>query len=491
MKPAKRNLPGLLCLYFFLAGCTVGPDYVRPGVAVPEAFGEDPAWKSAEPRDHEPRGKWWEMFKDPVLNGLQEQVNISNQNLMQAEANYRQAAALIQAADAASYPSLTGGLGVTRSRASSTTVSTPSATPTSRGVVQNDSLRLDASWLPDFWGRVRRSVEASVASAQASAALVETARLSAQAQLAQSYFQLRVLDNQRRLYDDIIAGYSKALAITQNQYTAGVTAKADVIQAQAQLKSIQAQAIDLGVQRAQLEHAIAVLVGKPPTGFRIEPQPLKLSPPRIPPVLPAALLERRPDIATAERRVAAANAQIGVARAAFFPNVSIPASVGFQSAQRAEWFTLPSRFWSIGPSLVETLFDAGLRRSQNEQAIAAYDASVAAYRQAVLTGFQQVEDNLAALRILEQEAAVQDEAVKASSTALELSLNQYRAGLISFLPVVVAQNNALSNLRTQSTLLGQRMTASVQLVAALGGDWSVAALPAGDRLRAPGEPAQP
>ncbi|OFZ99927.1 MAG: RND transporter [Betaproteobacteria bacterium RIFCSPLOWO2_02_FULL_62_17] len=481
---SKRNLLSLSLLVLPLAGCTVGPDYVRPGVEVPEAFGESQGWKPAEPRDHEARGKWWEMFADAVLNGLQEQVNISNQTLMQAEANYRQAAALIQAADAANYPTLSGALGVTRSRTSSTTVAAPSATPTSRGVVRNDSLRLDAAWLPDFWGRVRRSVEASLANAQASAALVETARLAAQAQLAQSYFQLRVLDGQRRLYEQIIAAFGKALQITQNQYNAGVTAKADVIQAQAQLKTIQAQAIDLGVQRAQLEHAIAVLVGKPPAAFHIAPAAVKLSPPPIPPVLPSALLERRPDIATAERRVAAANAQIGVARAAFFPNVTLPASVGLQSARLAEWFTLPSRFWSIGPSLVETIFDAGLRRSQSDQAIAAYDASVAAYRQAVLVAFQQVEDNLAALRILAAEAAVQDEAVAASSMALELSLNQYRAGLISFLPVVVAQNNALANLRTQSTLLGLRMTASVQLVAALGGDWSTVALPAAEKLPA-------
>jgi NodT family efflux transporter outer membrane factor (OMF) lipoprotein len=483
MMRSHRELSCLVWSALLVSGCTVGPDYLRPAVEVPATFGEGQGWKPAEPRDHEARGKWWERFGDPVLNDLQEQVNTSNQTLAQAEANYRQAAALIQAADAANYPTLTAGLGATRSRASSTTVAQPSATPVSRGVVQNDSLRLDASWLPDFWGRVRRSVEASVANAQASAALVETARLSAQAQLAQSYFQLRVLDGQRGLLDEIIAGYGKALQVTQNQYAVGVTARADVIQAQAQLKTIQAQAIDLGVQRAQLEHAIAVLVGKPPAGLRIAPAVLKLSPPAVPPELPAALLERRPDIAAAERRVAAANAQIGVTEAAYFPNVTLSASGGFQSARNADWLTLPSRFWSIGPSLAETIFDAGLRRSQTEQAIAAYDASVAAYRQAVLTGFQQVEDNLAALRILEEETAVQDEAVKASSLALELSLNQYRAGLISFLPVVVAQNNALANLRTASDLLGRRMTASVQLVAALGGDWTASSLPAAGNLR--------
>jgi NodT family efflux transporter outer membrane factor (OMF) lipoprotein len=463
----------------WLYACTVGPDYVRPSVEVPATFGEAEGWKPAEPSDHLARGKWWEMFGDPVLNGLAEEVNISNQNLAQAEANYRVAAALIDAADAASFPTLTGGGGTTRSRASSTTaqINTP------RSVVHTDSVSLNASWIPDFWGRVRRTVEANVANAQASAALVETARLSAHAQLAQSYFQLRIVDGQRRLLDEIIAGYGKAMQVAQNQYKAGITARADVITAQAQLRTVEAQAIDLGVQRAQLEHAIAVLVGKPPSGFRIAPVPLKLSPPAVPPVLPAALLERRPDIATAERRVAAANAQIGVAKVAYFPNLTISAAGGFQAAHTASLLSLPSRFWSIGPALVETIFDGGLRRSQSAQAIASYDASVAAYRQTVLAGFAQVEDNLATLRILKEEAAVQEEAVAASNQSLELALNQYRAGVISFLPVVVAQNNALANLRTASDLLGRRMAASVQLVAALGGDWTTAALPAAENIR--------
>lgn len=469
----KPVLPALIVL--LLSGCTVGPDYVKPGAEVPAAYREGNGWKSAEPRDHVARGKWWEMFGDPMLNQLVEQVSISNQTLAQAEANYRVAAAIIQATDAASYPTLSAGPGMTRSRASSNTNSN-----TPRSVVQTDSLSFSASWQPDFWGRVRRGVEAGIANAQASAGLVETARLSAQAQLAQSYFQLRMLDGQRRLFDDILAGYGKALQVTQNQYKAGVTARADMIQAQAQLRTVQAQAIDLGVQRAQLEHAIAVLVGKAPAELKIAPADVTPLPPAIPAELPSALLERRPDIATAERRVAAANAQIGVARSAYFPVVSISSSGGYQSSLLAGLLTMPSRFWSIGPSVAETIFDGGLRQSQTDQAIAAYDASVAAYRQTVLTGFQQVEDNLSTLRILAEESSVQDEAVKASNQSLELALNQYRAGIISFLPVVVAQNNALANLRTASNLLGLRMTASVQLIAALGGDWSVSSLPVPD-----------
>jgi len=479
MNPSKLNpaLPSLIAL--IVAGCTVGPDYVKPAIDVPAAYREAEGWKSAEPRDHVARGKWWEMFGDPVLNQLIEQVSISNQTLAQAEANYRVAAAIIQATDAAAYPTLTAGPGMTRSRASSNTNSN-----TPRSVVQTDTVSFSASWLPDFWGRVRRGVEGSIASAQASAGLVETARLSAQAQLAQSYFQLRVLDGQRRLFDEILAAYGKALQVTQNQYKAGVAARADVIQAQAQVKTVQAQAIDLGVQRAQLEHAIAVLIGKSPSELRIASAVVTPIPPAVPAELPSALLERRPDIATAERRVAAANAQIGVAKTAYFPAVSISSAGGYQSSLLHGLLTVPSRFWSIGPSVAETLFDGGLRKSQTDQAIAAYDASVAAYRQTVLTGFQQVEDNLSALRILAEESSVQEEAVQASSQSLELALNQYRAGIISFLPVVVAQNNALANLRTASNLLGLRMTASVQLIAALGGDWSSAALPAPDTISA-------
>jgi NodT family efflux transporter outer membrane factor (OMF) lipoprotein len=460
-----------------LAGCVAGPNYVRPEVTVPDEFKEAKGWKQAEPRDAEARGEWWALYNDPVLAALQREVSVSNQNLAQAEARFRQARALVESARAGFFPSLNGALGTTRSRSSSTTVSQPSAAPVSRGVVSNYSLRFDSSWELDLWGRVSRTVEANFANAQASIGDIEAARLSAQAQLAQSYFQIRSLDAQRQLLEDAIAAYQRSVQLTQNQYNVGVAARVDVVQATAQLKSTQAQAVDLGVQRAQLEHAIAVLVGKAPAELSIAPASVALVPPAIPIELPSELLERRPDIAAAERRVAAANAQIGVASAAYFPALTLSAAGGLQSARLSDWLTAPSRFWSLGPAMALNLFDAGLRRAQTDQAVAAYDASVAAYRQAVLASFQEVEDQLAALRILEEEAAVQAEAMEASKQALELSLNQYKAGLINYLQVVVTQTNALNAMRAANDIASRRMIASVQLVKALGGGWDSYALP--------------
>jgi len=452
-----------------LLGCTVGPDYVRPDVETPAAFKE--GWKQAEPRDHENRGKWWEAFRDPLLNGLQEQVDISNQNLAKAEAQFRQASALVESARAAYFPTVTGGVSTTRSRSSSTTVAQPSSVPVSRGVVTSHNLPFNAAWEADVWGKISRTVEANLAGAQASAADLEAARLSAQAQLAQNYFQLRALDAQQQLLEDTVAAYERSLQLTQNRYTAGVVAKADVVQAQTQLKTTQAQAIDVGVQRAQLEHAIALLVGKPASSFSIPRAPLSAAPPRVPAALPSELLERRPDIAAAERRVAAANAQIGVTRAAFFPSFTLSAGTGFQSATMAQWLTAPSRFWSIGPAISLPIFDGGLRRVLNDQAVAAYDATVAAYRQTVLAGFQEVEDNLAAMRILEQEASVQEEALKSARQSVELTTNQYKAGTVSYLNVIAVQTTALGNERTAVDILNRRLAASVLLVKALGGGW--------------------
>ena len=465
------RLHGLLALaaLFVLPGCTVGPDYVRPGVETPAAFKE--GWKQAEPRDHEKRGKWWEAFGDPLLSRLQEQVDVSNQNLARAEAQFRQASALVESARAAYFPLVTGGVSTTRSRASSTTISQPSADPVSRGVVSSRSLSFNLAWEADVWGKISRTVEANAAGAQASAADLEAARLSAQAQLAQNYFQLRALDAQQQLLEDTVAAYEKSLQLTQNRYTAGVVAKVDVVQAQTQLKTTQAQAIDIGVQRAQLEHAIALLVGKPASSFAIPRAPLGAAPPGVPAALPSELLERRPDIAAAERRVAAANAQIGVANAAFYPSFTLSAATGFQSASMAQWLTAPSRFWSIGPAISLPIFDGGLRRVLNEQAVAAYDATVAAYRQAVLAAFQEVEDNLAALRILEQEASVQEEALKAARQSVELTINQYKAGTIGYLNVIAVQATALGNERTAVDILNRRLAASVLLVKALGGGW--------------------
>ena len=455
-----------------LAGCSVGPDYVRPAVETPAAYKEAGNWKPAQPKDDVSRGRWWEVFNDPLLNRLQEQVDISNQNLANAEAQFRQALALLQSTRAGSFPSVTGGVSTTRSRASATTIAQPSATPVSRGVVTNYNLPFQASWAPDVWGNIRRAVEANVAGAQASAADLAAARLSAQAALAQSYFQLRALDAQQLLLEDTVAAYGVSFKLVQNQYAAGVVAKADLVQAQTQIKTTQAQAIDIGAQRAPLEHAIALLVGKPPSELSIPRQPLEAAVPPAPVGLPSELLERRPDIAAAERRMAQANAQIGVAKAAYFPVFTLSASAGYQSATMADWLTAPSRFWSFGPAIAQTLFDGGLRRAQSAQALAAYDASVAAYRQTVLTGFQQVEDSLAVLRILEQEAEVQGEAVKLAEQALALALNQYKAGTVNYLNVVLAQATALANQRAAVDILSRRVGASVQLVTALGGGWT-------------------
>ena len=458
-----------------LAGCTAGPVYVRPAVETPTAYKEAGKWKPAEPGDELSRGNWWEVYKDPLLDRLQQQVDVSNQNLAKAEAQFRQALALVQSARAGYYPNLSGGVSSSRSRASATTIAQPSATPVSRGVVTNHNIPFQASWAPDVWGNISRAVEANEAGAQASAGDVQAARLSAQAALAQSYFQLRALDAQQLLLEDTVAAYAKSLQLVQNQYAAGIVAKTDLAQAQTQIKTAQAQAIDLGAQRSQLEHAIALLVGKPPAELSIAREPLRASVPPLPLQLPSALLERRPDIAAAERRMAQANAQIGVATAAYFPALTLSAATGYQSATMAEWLTAPSRYWSFGPAIAQSLFDGGLRRAQTAQASAAYDASVAAYRQTVLAGFQQVEDSLATLRILEQEAEVQGEAVKSAEQTLALTLNQYKAGTVSYLNVVVAQTTALANQRTAVDLLGRRMSASVQLVTALGGGWSAAA----------------
>jgi NodT family efflux transporter outer membrane factor (OMF) lipoprotein len=339
-------------------------------------------------------------------------------------------------------------------------------------------LPFTASWEPDLWGRVRRTVEQQSANAQASAATLETTRLSLHAQLAQDYFQLRVVDEQKRLLDGTVEAYRKSLQLTQNQYNVGVVARADVVQAETQLKTAQVQAIDLGILRAQLEHAIALLIGKTPAAFSLVAQPLSVQPPSIPVGLASQLLERRPDVAIAERQAAAANAQIGVAVSAYFPNLTLSATAGYQSSTLSKWLTAPSRFWSLGPQLAETLFDGGARRAQTAQARASYDAAVANYREVALAAFQNVEDNLAALRILESEAAAQADAVRAAEESLKIANNQYRAGTVSYLNVITAQATAYSNERNAISILGNRLTDSVALIKALGGGWNSADLPA-------------
>jgi NodT family efflux transporter outer membrane factor (OMF) lipoprotein len=452
-----------------LAGCTAGPDYVRPKVESPAAYKEAGEWKAAQPKDGIARGRWWEIYGDAQLNALVEQVGAGNPSLAAAQAQYRAATALVAAARASWFPTVSASASATRSRPSATTGPVPGVATNTRTLF---SLPVNASWEPDLWGRIDRTVESSQATAQASAADLENVRLSLQAELAQSYFQLRALDAQRQLLDDTVEAYAKSLELTRNRYAAGVVSRADVAQAETQLRSTQAQAIDLGVQRAQLEHAIAVLLGKPPSQFALATAPLAVAPPAIPPGLPAELLERRPDIASAERRMAAANAQIGVARAAYFPTVTLSATYGLQSASRSDWLTAPSRFWSLGPALAETLFDGGRRAALSDEAVANYDASVASYRASVLAAFREVEDNLVALRLLEQEAEVQADAVRAAEQALELTLNQYRAGTVAYLQVVAAQTAALANRRAAADVLGRRVSASVLLVKALGGGWA-------------------
>jgi len=445
----------------------------------PSAYKETVPFKQAVPRDQEPRGKWWEVFKDPQLDTLLAQVEINNQTVKAAEARVREARALTQAARAALFPLVSASAGATRSGSRGGNVSVDNAgTINSQGggVRNNYNVALDVNWEVDLWGRIRRTIEAGEATAQASAADLESAKLVAQAQLAEDYFLLRVQDAQIRLLNDTVEAYQRSLKLTNNQYAVGVAARADVVQSETQLKSTQAQALDAGVQRAQLEHAIAVLLGKAPADFSVASDSVPTDFPAIPPGLPSELLERRPDIAAAERRAAAANAQIGVAQAAFFPSLTLSATGGFQSSVLSQLFSLPSRYWSLGADLAQTLFDAGLRRAQSDQAIATYDENVANYRQTVLNGFQEVEDNLAALRILEQEAAVQDEAVKAARESLTITLNQYRAGTANYLAVVVVQAVALANERTALAILGRRLTASVALIQALGGGWNAATL---------------
>ena len=455
-----------------LAACTAGPDYVRPSVETPSSYKETQGWKPAEPRDGQPRGAWWEVFDDPTLNALASQVTVTNQSIKAAEAQVRQARALTDAARAAFFPVVSANASATRSGSSTGTSSTGSGTTVNLGGVRNNyNVALDLSWEIDLWGRVRRTVEASEATAAASVGDLESATLSAQAQLVSDYLLLRVQDAQIRLLQDTVAAYERSLQLTRNQYAVGVVGRADVAQAETQLKSTQAQAIDAAALRAQLEHAIAVLIGKPPAEFSLPAEPGTAKFPEIPPELPSELLERRPDIAAAERRAAAANAQVGVAEAAFFPSLTLSATGGFQSSLLSELFTLPSRYWSLGPALAQVIFDAGLRRAQSAQAIAAYDQAVANYRQTVLTGFQEVEDNLVALRVLEQEAAVQEEAVKSARESLAIVLNQYRAGTANYLAVVVIQAATLNNERTAIDILGRRLAASVALVKALGGGW--------------------
>ncbi|MBV9154745.1 MAG: efflux transporter outer membrane subunit [Acidobacteriaceae bacterium] len=457
-----------------LASCTPGPPYTKPSVPAAPAFVEQEGWKAAQPGDGQIRGKWWELFGDPQLDALEEQVAPANQTLKASEANFRQARAQINANRSNLYPQISVNPQITANR-----ISGHSPTGLVGYQYGNFVLPVEVSYDADFWGRIRRTIANAREQFQASAADLENVRLQVQTELAVDYFEARSLDAEKQLLDDTVTAYQKALQLTQNRYEGGIASKAEVVQAETQLDQTQAQDIDIGVARAQYDHAIAVLIGKPPEEFKLARMPLKNNPPSIPVGVPSVLLQRRPDIAAAERQVAAANEQIGIARAAFFPDLLITATGGFQGSSIVNWLTWPSRYWAVGPQLSETIFDFGRRRAQVEIAQASYEAQVANYRQAALTAFQEVEDNLSTLRILEEESSKQHEATIAAENSLQLSLNRYKGGLVTYLEVVTAQGTALTNERTEVDLLRRRMDASVQLIKALGGGWTIAQLPQG------------
>ncbi len=474
LAPRALTIAVAAALACLLSACVVGPDYRRPAADIPASYKEAaPGWKVAEPADQHDRGDWWTIYQDPQLNALEDRLNTANQTVAQYAAAYRQARALVGEARAAYFPTISASAGATRSGNGSSSGGN-STTATSRSGIGNSfNVQLDASWEPDLWGSVTRSVNSQKAGQQGAAADLANARLSAQATLAQTYFSLRSLDSTQKLLDDTVAAYQRSLQLTQNQYAAGVAARSDVIQAQTQLQSAQAAAIDNGVQRAQDEHAIAVLVGEPASTFSIPPMPLTATPPAVPAQMPSALLERRPDIASAERKAAAANEQIGVAIAAFFPSLTLSASGGFENSVFSQLLTAPSRFWTLGPQLAATLFDAGLRQAKTEAARAAYDGDVASYRQTVLAAFQDVEDNLASQRILEQEIVVQQQAVDSARQALAIVTNEYKAGTVGYVSVLTAQTTAFTAEQKLESIAGQRMVSSVGLVKALGGGWDV------------------
>lgn len=465
-----------------LAGCSIGPKYVEPSAPVPPAYKESTAsqadsnWKPAEPGDAASRGNWWEAFGDPQLNKFEEQLSISNQNIAASMANVQAARAMIREARSQYFPTATVNPAITNTRISSAFGQTIGAN------FNNFSLPLEASWEPDLWGRVRNTVKSSTYAAQASVADLENVRLATQAQLAADYYQLRGQDALKQVLDANVSAYREALELTRNLYKAGLDNDEAVAQAESQLKAAQAQDVNLGVLRAQYEHAIAVLTGQPPANFSLRPaETFQIRPPETPVGIPSQLLERRPDIAAAERAVAQANAQIGIAQSAFYPTFTLSGSAGFSAVSIANWLSWPSRVWSVGPSLAETIFDGGLRRATVQQYRAAYDQTVANYRQTVLTAFQQVEDNLAALRILAQVIEQQDSATESAARSLREAEVRYQAGLDPYLNVITAQTVLLNDQQAGVTFREQQMVASVQLITALGGGWDASQMTAAVR----------
>jgi NodT family efflux transporter outer membrane factor (OMF) lipoprotein len=475
----------MVCLIsLFLSGCMVGPKYVKPTVPMapgfkeqpPNSFKENDGWKTAQPRDQSLRGNWWEIFGDPQLNALEEEVTLSNQDLRVAEARFRQARAMIRFNRSAEFPTISTSPSIANERLSPNEPYFPESVPANS--TGSFILPFDLSYEVDLWGRVRRTVSASREEAQASAADLQTASLSLHAELAVDYFELRSADAQKQLLDDTVKAYTDALELTQNRFEGGAAPRSDVAQAKTQLDGAQVQDTDITGMRAQFEHAIATLIGKPPAEFNITPAPkTALQLPVIPVGVPASLLERRPDIAAGERRVAEANDQIGIARAAFFPSLVLGATGGFAGTSITNWFNWPSRMWAVGPQMSQTIFDAGRRRAVSEGATANYDGTVASYRQTTLTAFQEVEDNLAALRILEKEAQQQREATTSAEDSLLLFTNRYQGGVDNYLQVITAQTVLLTNQRNDINIERRRMDASVLLVKAIGGGWDTSQLP--------------
>ena len=458
-----------LCVAMGLAGitaCAAGPDYHRPKFDTAPDYKEAGDWKPSEPNDVLNRGPWWEIYNDDALNLLEARVDISNENIKAAAAAFDQARALVAQARAGFWPNV----GVSGGRRRGAIGTAP--------VQTTDSVGISGIWQLDIWGQIRRTTESNRASAQAGAAALAAARLSAQGALATDYFELRAQDQLQKLLDDTVVAEQLSLQITESRYRFGVAARADVVSAQAQLLASQSQQVNAKIQRAVLEHAIAVLIGLQPAAFSLSAAAMRADVPTVPAGIPSALLERRPDLAEAERKMAAANAQIGVAKAAYFPSLTLSGSDDYQRRDAmSRLISLPNRVWSLGPSLAETLIDGGLRRAQVAQARAAYDVSVATYRQTVLTGFQQVEDEIVTLRVLEQQAVIEDAAVTAAREAERLTLNQYKAGTVPYSSVITAQTSRLSAEQTALAVKSNRLQASVALIEAVGGGWSASQLP--------------
>jgi NodT family efflux transporter outer membrane factor (OMF) lipoprotein len=474
----NRVAAGVVVMTLLLAGCATGPAYVRPTADVPGAFKERPAgaaatvppqgWKPASPQDAQDRGAWWEIFQDPSLNQLEARVTVSNQTIVKAVAMLQEARAVVGQARAAYFPTIQAGIQPSRSRVSQTVVG---RTGLAGRTVWDNTASLNASWEPDLFDKVGHAVDAATARAQASTADLTAVELSVHAELAVDYFDLRGLDTETELLRQTVVAFQSALDIATQRFNAGVASESDVALAQTQLQTARSQLIDLGVMRAQLEHAVATLIGESASTFVLPPSAAQLAPPDIPAGVPSQLLERRPDVAAAERLVAASNADVGSATSAFFPDLMLSLTGGLESGGFSQWASAPSRFWAVGLPLVGTLFDGGLRKERLKGAQARYQSAVADYRQVVLSSFQEVEDNLAALRILADESAAQQLAVSAAQHELQLAMQRYEGGAVGYLEVVTAQSIALTNERTAIQIARRRLDSSVLLVKALGGLW--------------------